>query len=120
MTAKKEVHMELAGATAIGNGWSTTGAVFALAAIAVSLTALAVLHVLSPEYAWSWRMVSEYANGRYPWLLAIVFFSWAASSLAMIWALWPLSASTLGKVGLIFLFLAGIGQAMGGAVRLGD
>lgn len=107
--------MEQAAATAIGNGWSSAGAVVALAAIAISLAALVLLHLLSPEYAWSWRMVSEYANGRYPWLLAIVFFSWAVSSFTLSWSLVPLSASTLGKVGLAFLFLAGIGQVMGGA-----
>ena len=56
----------------------------------MSLAALALLHVLSPEYAWSWRMVSEYANGRHPWLLTIVFLGWAAGSFALIWALWPL------------------------------
>lgn len=107
--------MEQSAVTAISNGWSPTAAAIALAAAALSLVALGLLHVLSPEYSWSWRMVSEYANGRYPWLLAIVFFSWAASSLALSWALWPLSASTLGKVGLAFLILAGVGQVMGGA-----
>jgi hypothetical protein len=94
-------------------GWSATAAGVAIVAIAISLIALVLLHVLSPEYAPSWRMVSEYANGRYQWLLTIVFFSWAASSLALIWALWPLSATTLGKVSLIFLFLAAVGQVMG-------
>jgi len=60
-------------------------------------------------------MVSEYANGRHAWLLTIVFLGWAAGSFALIWALWPLGASAHGKTGLIFLFLAGTGQVMGGA-----
>jgi len=81
----------------------------------MSLVALVLLHLLSPEYAWSWRMVSEYANGRYRWLLTIVFFAWAAGSFALLWALWPLGATTLGKAALVFLFLAGVGQVMGGA-----
>jgi hypothetical protein len=96
-------------------GWSATAAGIAILAIAVSLTALLLLHVLSPEYAWSWRMVSEYANGRFPWVLTVVFLAWAAGSFAVIWALWPLSTTALGKAGLVFLFLAGIGQTMGGA-----
>jgi hypothetical protein len=107
--------MDQATAQAVANGWSATAGGVAIAAIAVSLVALVLLHVLSPEYAWSWRMVSEYANGRYPWLLTIVFFAWAAGSFALIGALWPLGATTLGKTGLIFLALAGIGQVMGGA-----
>jgi hypothetical protein len=107
--------MEHAAGQAVAAGWSPTAAGIAIVAITISLAALALLHVLSPEYAWSWRMVSEYANGRYPWLLTIVFLGWAASSFALIWALSPLWATPLGKAGLIFLFLAGVGQVMGGA-----
>jgi hypothetical membrane protein len=59
-------------------------------------------------------MVSEYVSGRYPWLLGIVFFGWAAGSFALVRALWPLSATAVGKIGLAFLLLAGIGQVMGG------
>lgn len=96
-------------------GWSATAAAIAILATALSLAALALLHVLSPEYAWSWRMVSEYANGRYPWLLTVVFLGWAAGSTALIWALWPIADTTLGKAGLALLLLAAIGQVMGAA-----
>jgi hypothetical protein len=106
--------MEHAATHAAVSGWSGAGASFAVAAIGVSLAALALLHALSREYAWSWRMVSEYANGRHRWLLTIVFLGWAAASFALIGALWPLGATTLGKAALLFLFLAGIGQVMGG------
>ena len=75
--------------------------------------ALFGLHLLSPEFAPSWRMVSEYANGRVPWLLAIVFVGWAVSSFALVVALLPLRASGVGATGLLLLALAGIGQAMG-------
>jgi hypothetical protein len=106
--------MEQAAAAATAAGWSATAAGIAIIATGVSLGALALLHIVSPEYAWSWRMVSEYANGRHAWLLMIVFFAWAAASFALLWALWPLGATTLGKIGLIVLFLAGTGQVMGG------
>lgn len=86
----------------------------ALVATAVSCAALILLHVVSPEFEPSWRMVSEYANDRHGWLLTIVFFAWAIGSFALVGALAPLSASTLGLVGLALLCLAGIGQAMGG------
>ena len=107
--------MEQAAGHAVTAGWSATAAGIAIAGIAVSLAALALLHVLSPEYAWSWRMVSEYANGRHAWLLTAVFLGWAVGSVALLWALRPLGDSTLGKAGLVFLLLAGIGQVMGAA-----
>jgi hypothetical protein len=95
-------------------GWLSAAAYLALLATVLSAAALLALHMLSHEFAPSWRMVSEYANGAYPWLLTIVFFAWAIGSLALIAALWPLSSTALGKVGLIFLALAGLGQVMGG------
>jgi Protein of unknown function (DUF998) len=103
----------LASQSATG-GWYAPAAIVALIATAASCASLLLLHVFSPEYAPSWRMVSEYANGRFPWLLTLVFFSWAIGSFALVAALWPLWASTLGKVGLVFLILAGVGQTMGG------
>jgi hypothetical protein len=93
--------------------WFPPAATVALGATVVALAALLLLHIVSPELAPSWRMVSEYANGRYPWLLTVVFIGWAVSSFALIAALWPLSTTTLGKVGLVFLALAGLGQTMG-------
>lgn len=93
--------------------WFVPAATIAIVATIASLAALVLLHVLSPELAPSWRMVSEYANGNYPWLLTLMFIGWAVSSFALMVSLWPLSATTLGKVGLGFLALAGIGQTMG-------
>ena len=98
---------------AIGE-WHAPAAVVALMATAVSCASLLLLHIVSPEFAPSWRMVSEYANGRFHWMLTLVFISWAISSFALAWALSPVWASSLGKVGLVFLLLGGIGQVMGG------
>lgn len=96
------------------SGFLAPAAYAAIAATTVSCAALILLHVVSPEFQPSWRMVSEYANGRHAWLLLLVFLAWALSSFALAAALWPLWASALGKVGLLFLALAGVGQAMGG------
>lgn len=95
-------------------GWMAPAAFVALGATTVSGAALLVLHTLNPEFAPSWRMVSEYANGRLPWLLTVVFVAWAISSFALAAALWPLSTTTLGTVALVLLVLAGVGQTMGG------
>jgi hypothetical protein len=57
--------------------------------------------------------MSSAPNSPHPgaWSANIVF--WAIGSFALLLALLPLWASTLGKVGLVFLLLAGIGQTMG-------
>ena len=94
-------------------GWYAPAAHVALFATAMSCVSLFLLHILSPEFSPSWRMVSEYANGNWSWMLTLVFVSWAISSFALFVALWPVSASTLGKAGLFFLLLGGIGQTMG-------
>lgn len=94
--------------------WFAPAAYVAVVATGISGAALLLLHAWSPEFAPSWRMVSEYAHGRAPWLLTVVFAAWAISSFALAAALWPLSSTTLGKIGLLLLILAGVGQTMGG------
>jgi hypothetical protein len=94
-------------------GWIVWAAYIALASTVTSGAALLLLHGLSPEFSPSWRMVSEYANGRFPWLLTVVFAGWAIGSFALAAALWPLSATSLGTISLLFLVLAGAGQTMG-------
>jgi hypothetical protein len=49
----------------------------AIALTVIALLLLASLQVLSPEFAPSWRMISEYALGRYGWMLSLMFFPWA-------------------------------------------
>ena len=86
----------------------------ALMSVVLSALALGALHVASPEFAPSWRMVSEYANGKHGWLLTVVFLAWALGSLALLVALLPLAASGLAMAGLGLLALAALGQVMGG------
>lgn len=83
-----------------------------ITASAAVLVLLASLHVLSPEFDPSWRMVSEYANGNYGWVLSLMFIAWGVSSWALAFAIWPQVRMTAGKIGLIFLIAAGVGEAM--------
>jgi hypothetical protein len=76
------------------------------------LLLLVILHILSPEFDPSWRMVSEYANGQYSWVLSLMFALWAVSSWILAFMLWSQISTTAGKVGLFFLILAGVGEAM--------
>jgi hypothetical protein len=78
----------------------------------VTILLLAALHLLSPEFSPSWRMISEYALGHYAWVLSLMFLSWGIGSWALVVAIWPEVDTGAGKVGLWFLFIAGIGEAM--------
>jgi hypothetical protein len=86
----------------------------AIGATVVSALALIALHFLSPQFHPSWRMVSEYANGSHRWALTVVFLTWALGSFALALALWPVVTGWVGVVGVVFLLLSGVGEAMGG------
>jgi len=75
---------------------------------------LGALHLLSPEFAPSWRMVSEYANGEYQWVLTAMFFAWGAASLALAGALRQRLQTRGGKIGWWLLIVAGICQILAG------
>lgn len=98
--------------------WTSVAATIAVAAAAASAISLLALHVLGPEFNPSWRMISEYANGRYGWLLTVVFVTWAVASWALAVAVMPIWATWLGRFGLLFLVLAGVGEMMGGIFDL--
>jgi hypothetical protein len=77
-----------------------------------ALLCLASLHFLSPEFDPSWRVVSEYALGRYGWVLSLMFLAWAISSWSLVFAIRPDIKTMAGRIGLIFLVLAGVGEAL--------
>lgn len=84
----------------------------ALVTAIATVLLLASLHVLNPEFAPSWRMVSEYAFGHYAWVLSLMFLSWGISSWALVVALWSQVPTRGGKFGLWILSVAGLGEAM--------
>jgi hypothetical protein len=88
------------------------GALLSIAATAAVLLLLVSLHVLSPEFDPAFRMVSEYALGHYGWVLSLMFLAWGISSWALAVAIWSQVKTKAGKVGLWFLVIAGIGEAM--------
>ena len=91
---------------------SLPAARLAIAAAAATLLLLASLRVLSPEFDPSWRMVSEYANGHYGWVLSLLFLAWGVSSWALAAAVWSQITTRAGKVGLWLLVIVGLGEAM--------
>ena len=84
----------------------------AVVATVATILLLAALHILSPEFSPSWRVVSEYALGHYAWVLSLMFLFWGISSWALAVAIWSEVHTSAGKAGLWFLILAGIGEAM--------
>src|SRR5262245_65029552 len=83
-----------------------------LAASAGAILFLASLHVLSPELDPSWRVVSEYALGRYGWVLSFMFLSWAIGSWALVFGIRSQVRTLGGRIGLVFLLVAGAGEAL--------
>ena len=108
---------------AILNVKDTTGSTLAVSgtvarisfgASVASLVFLATLHILSPEFNPSSRMVSEYALGSYGWVLLLMFLTWALSCIALFFAIKSQITTIGGKTGLAFLLLAAMGMIMGG------
>lgn len=80
----------------------------------LSFFCLLILHFVSPEFKPSWRMISEYALGKHKWLITLFFVSWAISSMLLAFQLWELVNGFWAKFGVVLIFVAGIGELMGG------
>ena len=91
---------------------SKPAAWLAIAATGATLVLLGALHVLSPEFSPSWRMISEYAFGQYAWVLSAMFLCWGIGTWALAVAIWPQVHTNAGKLGLWLLIIAGIGEEM--------
>jgi len=90
----------------------SSSAQVAFASSAAAVIFLLSLHALSPEFSPASRMVSEYALGSYGWVLSLMFISWAIGTWALAFAMRGKVRTTPAKIGLIFLVLAGVGEAM--------
>lgn len=91
---------------------SRMAAILAALCAALSISALATLHALSPELDTTWRMVSEYALGHYGWVLSLMFLTMGLGCVALVIAIMPQMRTRGGKVGLALLLLACVGMAM--------
>lgn len=85
-------------------------------AITTSVIAIAILlmlHVLSPELDPSWHMISEYAYGKFGYVLALFFLCWGISSWSTAIALFPLMKNIWSRIGIFLLIISGLGAVMG-------
>lgn len=87
-----------------------------LAAFGVALVAATILalHWIKPEFAPSWRFISEYAIGQHGWIMKLTFVIWAASCAALAVALKGEARTRPAKIGIAVLFLVAIAQVFAG------
>ena len=85
---------------------------FAIAATGAFIALVAILHVIAPEYAPSWRFLSEYAVGPYGWVMALAFLTMAAACAALFVAIRAEVRGVLGYLGLAVLLLTIVGMAL--------
>jgi len=83
-----------------------------IAAAALAVIALAALHILKPDLDPRRTMISQYALGRFGWVMAVCFGAFSAASASLFIALFGRVSTALGFVGLAFLLAAAIGLAM--------
>ncbi|HKW73441.1 MAG TPA: DUF998 domain-containing protein [Candidatus Dormibacteraeota bacterium] len=87
---------------------SIVASVLAIGSAALAVMLLASLHVLSPEYSPAWRMISEYANGHYPWVLSLMFIAYGLGILSLAYAIRKQTSTRASKAGLVLLAVSGI------------
>jgi uncharacterized protein DUF998 len=80
------------------------------------LIALAVLHLLEPEFNPP-HLISEYELGRFGWLMSIAFFLLGAASLTLARAMWAWLPTTSERSALSWLALIGIAYFCAGIFR---
>jgi len=90
----------------------------AIGAAALAIVALAALHLLKPDIDPRRTMISQYALGRFGWVMALCFASFAAAAASLCLALFGRAPSAHGLVGLAFLCLAAVGGAMAALFRM--
>jgi hypothetical protein len=84
----------------------------AILATGATVLLLASLHLLSPEFSPSWRMISEYASGHYAWVLSLMFLASGIGPWALAIAIGSQVHTRSGRVGLWLLIISGVGGAM--------
>jgi hypothetical membrane protein len=84
------------------------------AAAATFVVLLATLHFIEPEFDPSWRFISEYALGRYGWVMVLAFLSLAVSYVGLFIAIRSQLRTIVGRIGLVLLLVSAVGLAMAG------
>ena len=92
--------------------YSVLAARAAIGSAVLALAALAALHLLKPDIHPARTMISQYALGRFGWVMALCFAAFAAGSASVFIALVPYAHSLVVAIGLGLLAVAAVGLAM--------
>ncbi|HMF72980.1 MAG TPA: DUF998 domain-containing protein [Flavitalea sp.] len=80
----------------------------------VFLVLVVALHFIKPEFAPSWRFLSEYAIGNNGWIMQLAFFFLSASCIAGSISVRSQVKTTAGKIGVWLLFIVGLSVIVAG------
>jgi hypothetical protein len=82
---------------------SSTAARLSFAGAATFVVLLAMLHLIKAELDPSWHFISEYAIGRYGWIMVLAFISLAVGYVALFVATRSQLRTIAGRTGLALL-----------------
>jgi hypothetical protein len=98
-----KISMNQAGVSVGRPSWRRTAALLVVVLVGAFALLVAIMHVLEPEFDPSWRMLSEYALGRYGWLMNLAFRCLAIGSAILVITIWPDTGSRTGRSGVVML-----------------
>jgi len=91
---------------------SSTAARLSFAAAATFVVLLAALHAIKPELDPSWHFISEYAIGRYGWIMVLAFLALALGYVSLFVAIRSHLRTITGRIGLALLLVGALGLAI--------
>jgi hypothetical protein len=86
----------------------------AIIAGAVYVFLLLMLHLLEPEFDPNWRFISEYALGKFGFLMNACFLLYSVAAICIILLTSPHIKTVVGYIGLVILAISALGIAMAG------
>jgi Protein of unknown function (DUF998) len=87
---------------------SSSAARLSFAGAATFVVLLAALHFIKPELDPSWHFISEYAIGRYGWIMVLAFLSLAIGYVSLFVALLSQLRTIAGRIGLALLLVSAL------------
>src|ERR687895_655628 len=91
---------------------SRTAALLAFAGAFTFAVLLVAQHFIKPELDPSWHFISEYAIGRYGWVMVLAFLSLAISYVSLFVAIRSQLRTIGGRIGLALLLVSALGLAI--------
>src|ERR671911_69713 len=88
---------------------SRTAALLAFAGAFTFAVLLVALHFIKPELDPSWHFISEYAIGRYGWMMVLAFLSLALGYVGLFVAIRSQLRTITGRIGLALLLVSALG-----------